>query len=198
VLTIRAGSRDESPRTAGLAHLLEHHVFAGTPRRPTAADVSWEVDLLGATTNAYTDTEEVVYHADGAATTLRALADLLTDVLCHPLLAPHEVERERRVVLQELSERLAHPRGRITDRLRTVAFGVDQPMSWTAAGKPEVIASVSHEEILDYRRSLYVPEAMALVVSGGATLDPDAALDLLGDLPVAAPRPRRPAFWRRG
>lgn len=198
VLTVRAGSRDESRQTAGLAHLLEHLFFTGTPRRPTAAGISSEVDLLGASTNASTDTEEVAYHADGPAAALPALTDLLTDLLCHALCTPEDVERERRIVLQELADRVARPRGWITDRMRSVAFGGDQPMSWTAAGDPEVIAAVSREDVLDYRRTFYAPEATALVVSGGASLEPAVAAELLADLPAATPRPRRPAVWGQG
>jgi predicted Zn-dependent peptidase len=198
VLTVRAGSRDESPQTAGLAHLLEHLFFTGTPRRPTAAGISWEVDLLGASTNASTDTEEVAYYADGPASALPALTDLLTDMLCHALCTAEDVERERRIVLQELADRLARPRGWITDRMRTAAFGGDQPMSWTAAGNPEVIAAVSRDEVLDYRRTFYAPQATALVVSGGSRLEPEVVADLLADLPVATPRSRRPARWGQG
>ncbi|HEV7466451.1 MAG TPA: insulinase family protein, partial [Candidatus Dormibacteraeota bacterium] len=63
VLIVRAGSRDESATTAGLAHFLEHLFFKGTRRRPTTMDISREVDRLGGITNAYTDTEEVAYYA---------------------------------------------------------------------------------------------------------------------------------------
>jgi predicted Zn-dependent peptidase len=92
VLTLRAGSRDETPQTAGLAHLLEHLFFTGTERRPTSMAISREVDLLGATTNAYTDTQEVAYLADSPAMALPALADILTDMLCHSRLDPEEVD----------------------------------------------------------------------------------------------------------
>ena len=58
VLIVRAGSRDESSTTAGLAHFLEHLFFKGTERRPTTMDISREVDRLGAITTAYTDTTD--------------------------------------------------------------------------------------------------------------------------------------------
>jgi predicted Zn-dependent peptidase len=198
VLIVRAGSRDESATTAGLAHFLEHLFFKGTRRRPTTMDISREVDRLGGITNAYTDTEEVAYYAEGPATTLVPLADILTDMLSRPLFAPEEVERERNVVLQELAARLLRPTGWIGDRLLSVAFGGGQPMSWSAAGYPSVVAEVSREAIVDYHRSFYSPESMALVVSGGAGLDPDAAAALLADVPTATPRPRIPAVWGQG
>lgn len=198
VLIVRAGSRDESETTAGLAHFLEHLFFKGTARRPTTMDISREVDRLGAITNAYTDTEEVAYYAEGPASTLTALADILTDMLSRPLFEPEEVERERNVVLQELAARLLRPTGWIGDRLLSVAFGGGQPMSWSAAGYPSVIAEVSREAIVDYHRSFYAPESMALVVSGGAGLDPEVAAELLADIPTATPRPRLPALWGQG
>src|SRR5438309_3640723 len=129
-LIVRAGSRDETSETSGLAHYLEHMFFKGTVGRPTTKIISREVDRVGASTNAYTDTEEVAYFAEGPATAMNELSDIIADMLSRPLFAAEEVERERNVVLQELSMRLSDPDGWIWDRLGTVAFGGGQPMSW--------------------------------------------------------------------
>lgn len=198
MLIVRAGSRDESVRTAGLAHFLEHLFFKGTTRRPSAMEISREVDSLGAVTNAYTDTEEVAYYAEGPADSLDQLADIVTDMLSHPLFAAEEVERERNVVLQELAARLLRPQGWIGDRILSVAFGGEQPMSWSAAGYPAVVAEVQRDAIVDYHRSFYAPGSMALVVAGGATLSEERAAALLRDVPTASPRQRVPARWGLG
>ncbi len=198
MLIVRAGSRDETPQTAGLAHFLEHLFFKGTQRRPTAMEISREVDRLGAVTNAYTDTEEVAYYAEGPAASLDQLADIVTDMLSHPLFDAEEVERERNVVLQELAARLLRPQGWIGDRILSVAFGGEQPMSWSAAGYPSVVAQVQRDAIVDYHRSFYAPTAMALVVAGGAELSEERAAELLRDVPTATPRPRIPAQWGQG
>jgi predicted Zn-dependent peptidase len=158
-LIVRAGSRDETADTSGLAHYLEHMFFKGTARRPTTLQISREIDRLGANTNAYTDTEEVAYYAEGPATALDDLTDIITDMLTRPLFAADEVERERNVVLQELSARLSDPEGWIWDRLGTVAFGGDQPMAWSAAGFPSVIEKASRDQLLDYHASFYAPES---------------------------------------
>ncbi len=171
-LIVRAGSRDESAATSGLAHYLEHMFFKGTERRPTTKIISREIDRLGANTNAYTDTEEVAYFAEGPATAMLELADVICDMLSRPLFAAEEVERERNVVLQELSMRLADPDGWIWDRLGTVAFGGDQPMSWSAAGFPAVIEKATREQLTDYHRAFYAPASMCLVIAGGATMSP--------------------------
>jgi predicted Zn-dependent peptidase len=198
MLMVRAGSRDESTQTAGLAHFLEHLFFKGTTRRPTAMVISREVDSLGAVTNAYTDTEEVAYYGEGPAAALDQLADIVTDMLSHPLFEAEEVERERNVVLQELAARLLRPQGWIGDRILSVAFGGEQPMSWSAAGYPSVVAQVSRDAIVDYHRSFYAPESMALVVAGGAELSEERAAELLRGIPTASPRTRVPARWGQG
>lgn len=197
-LIVRAGARDESEETSGLAHYLEHMFFKGTERRPTTKQITREIDRLGASTNAYTDTEEVAYYTEGPATAMLQLADIITDMLSRPLFVAEEIERERNVVLQELSARLADPDGWIWDRLGTVAYGGGQPMSWSAAGFPSVIEKATREQLLEYHRSFYAPESMCLVIAGGATLEPDQALELLKDVPTAKPKPRVPARWGLG
>ncbi|MBJ7594985.1 MAG: insulinase family protein [Candidatus Dormibacteraeota bacterium] len=197
-LIVRAGSRDETRETSGLAHYLEHMFFKGTARRPTTLQISREIDRLGANTNAYTDTEEVAYYAEGPATALDELTDIITDMLTRPLFAAEEVERERNVVLQELSARLSDPEGWIWDRLGTVTFGGDQPMAWSAAGFPAVIEKASRDQLLDYHTSFYAPESMCLTIAGGASLTTDRAAELLADVPTAKPRPRVPAVWGQG
>ena len=197
-LILRAGSRDETSETSGLAHYLEHMFFKGTERRPTTKIISREIDRVGASTNAYTDTEEVAYFAEGPATAMHQLADIITDMLSHPLFAPEEVERERNVVLQELAMRLADPDGWIWDRLGTVAFGGGQPMSWSAAGFPAVIQRATREQLVDYHSAFYAPRSMCLVIAGGGSLTHEEAGTLLADIPRAKPRPRIPAKWGQG
>jgi predicted Zn-dependent peptidase len=172
--------------------------FKGTSKRPTTLQISREIDRLGANTNAYTDTEEVAYYAEGPAVVLDDLTDIITDMLTRPLFAAEEVDRERNVVLQELSARLADPEGWIWDRLGTVTFGGDQPMAWSAAGFPAVIEQATREQLLDYHRSFYAPTAMCLVVAGGAGLTEERAAELLADVPDARPRPRVAATWGQG
>ncbi|MFN2569612.1 MAG: insulinase family protein, partial [Candidatus Dormibacteria bacterium] len=197
-LIVRAGSRDETPSTAGLAHFLEHMFFKGTTNRPTAQQIMREIDRLGASTNAYTDTEEVAYYAEGPAAALDELTDIITDMLSNPLFKAEEVERERNVVIQELSARLSDPEGWIWDRLGTVAFGGDQPMAWSAAGSPRVIEQVSRDELVDYHRNFYAPQSMALVVAGGATVTRARAEELLGGIPATREHARVPAAWGQG
>ena len=197
-LIVRAGSRDETKKTSGLAHYLEHMFFKGTTRRPNTKMISSEIDRLGASTNAYTDTEEVAYFAEGPATAMRELADVICDMLSHPLFVAEEVERERNVVMQELSMRLADPDGWIFDRIGTVAFGGDQPMSWSAAGFASVIEHATRDQLVEYHRAFYSPKSMCLVIAGGNSLTTEDAEALLADIPHGSTKPRVPAKWGQG
>jgi predicted Zn-dependent peptidase len=198
MLIVRAGSRDETPETAGLAHFLEHTFFKGTERRPTTQIITREIDRLGASTNAYTDTEEVAYFAEGPARATDQLADIITDMLSRPLFDAEEFERERNVVIQELAARLMDPDTWIWDRLGVTTFGGDQPMSWSAAGIPAVVEKVTRDELVQYHRSFYAPTSMALVIAGGASIDVARATELLADIPKAGSRARVPAKWGQG
>ena len=197
-LIVRAGSRDETQDTSGLAHYLEHMFFKGTKRRPTTKIISQEIDRLGASTNAYTDTEEVAYYTEGPATAMAELADVICDMLSRPLFAAEEVDRERNVVMQELAMRLADPDGWLVDRIGSVAFGGDQPMAWSAAGFPAVIEKATPEQLVAYHRSFYAPKSMCLTISGGGSLSVEDAEALLADVPHAKPKPRVPAKWGQG
>lgn len=198
MLIVRAGSRDETPQTAGLAHFLEHTFFKGTEHRATTQIITREIDRLGASTNAYTDTEEVAYFAEGPARATDQLADIITDMLSRPLFDPEEFERERNVVLQELAARLMDPDTWMWDRLGQTTFGGGQPMSWSAAGIPSVVEGVTRDELVKYHSSFYAPTSMALVISGGETISVDRATELLKDIPMGGTRERIPAIWGQG
>ncbi len=197
-LIVRAGARDETRETSGLAHFLEHMFFKGTTNRPTSLQITREIDRLGATTNAYTDVEEVAYYTTGPAAAVSSLSTIITDMLCHPLFDGSEMEKERNVVLQELAARLADPDGWLWDRLGTVTFGDNQPMSWSAAGFPEVIGTVTRDQLVAYHASFYAPQAMALVIAGGGEIDEDEADALFADIPSASQSSRTASRWGRG
>ena len=198
MLMVRAGSRDETATTAGLAHFLEHTFFKGTERRPTTQIITREIDRLGGSTNAYTDTEEVAYYAEGPATAMDHLSDILSDMLSRPLFDAEEFERERNVVMQELAARLMDPDTWVWDRLGQATFGGDQPLSWSAAGIPAVVEQVTRDELVAYHKSFYSPETMALVIAGGDQMDTARAEELLADIPKGTPQPRVAAKWGQG
>ena len=100
---IGAGSRYENDEEAGLSHLLEHLLFKGTTKRPTAQEISELIDSVGGAMNAGTDRELTVYYAKVARPHFDRAADVLTDMVRNALNLPEDVEKERKVVIEELA-----------------------------------------------------------------------------------------------
>ena len=102
VLCIRMGPRYEPPADNGLSHFVEHMLFKGTERRPTAPDISEAIEGAGGQLNAYTTRELTCYWNNLPFEQLETGIDVIGDMLLHSLLDPEEIDRERTVVQQEL------------------------------------------------------------------------------------------------
>src|SRR3990172_8119705 len=100
-LYIGAGSRYERDEEAGLSHFLEHLLFKGTEKRPSAKEVAEAIDGVGGVMNGGTDRELTVYYVKVARPHLDLALDVLVDLVRRPLLDPGELEKERQVVLEE-------------------------------------------------------------------------------------------------
>ena len=91
---VGTGSRYESAAQAGSSHMLEHMLFKGTQRRPTAEDISAAIESVGGSLNASTDKEATVYWARVAGEDVPLALDLLSDMLLHSRIDPAEVLRD--------------------------------------------------------------------------------------------------------
>ena len=100
---VQVGSRYESAEQSGISHFLEHLFFKGTERR-TAKQIAQEIDAVGGVLNAFTDREYTCYHAKVLREDLPLAFDVLSDVFLHARFPEDEIERERTVVLSEISE----------------------------------------------------------------------------------------------
>ncbi len=100
---VGAGSRYETKEEAGISHFVEHMVFKGTQRRPDAQRISEEIDGIGGIINAATDREYTVYYAKVARPHLGIAVDVLADLIHGPLFDATELEKERKVIQEELA-----------------------------------------------------------------------------------------------
>ena len=98
---VGVGSRDEEDRVRGISHFIEHMMFKGTAKR-TARQIADEIESRGGHLNAYTDKESTTYQARVLAEHTPLAMDILTDMLLSSLHDPEEIEREKRVVIEEI------------------------------------------------------------------------------------------------
>ncbi len=92
---VKTGSRSETPRENGISHFLEHFLFKGTKKYPSALDISSLVDSIGGEMNANTGKEHTQYYIKAASKYLSLIFEVLTDMLLNPLLDEAEMEREK-------------------------------------------------------------------------------------------------------
>jgi predicted Zn-dependent peptidase len=186
-LYVGTGSRWESPEKAGLSHFLEHMVFKGTPSYPTARHISEAIEGVGGILDASTSTEITAFWAKVPAQHLDLALDVLTEMLRRPLLPPEEVEKERRVIIEELHMIADSPSDWVYELIGRTLWP-DHPLGRDVAGTLESVARISREDLASYREAQYHPGRIVAVVAGAPPPEQvEAALARsLGDL---APRP---------
>ncbi len=164
------GSRVESPQECGLAHFIEHMVFKGGHRYPTARRISEAVEGVGGTLNASTDREATVFWAKVPADRLDVAVSVLADMLFAPRLLAEDVERERQVVIEELRMYEDSPQDHVQTLFDAVMWP-DHPLGWDVAGTEETVRSFTAEDCRRHLERHYRRDD--LVVSAAGALDPD-------------------------
>ena len=167
-LFVGAGSRGEAERTKGLAHFLEHMVFKGTEKRPTAIDIAEAIEGAGGILNAYTSKELTCYWNHVPFDRLELALDVLSDMLSHSLLDQEEIDRERSVVQQEIRRSKDNPAAWCGELLGEALFG-DQPMGWATAGSEETVAELRREDFVSWLDSWYGAHNIVVSVAGNTS-----------------------------
>jgi len=167
---VGAGARYETPEQAGLAHFLEHICFKGTEHFRTPAAISNAIDGIGGSINAATDRELTVFYCKVPEPHLKLAVDVLADLVRHPLLRPKEIEKERRVVIEELAMVADSPNQQV-DLLLDETLWPDQPLGRDVAGTPESVMGLTRSSTLKYLRQQYVPNNVVVAAAGALTHD---------------------------
>jgi len=195
---VGAGSRYERPQEAGLSHLVEHLLFKGTKRRPTSRHISEIIDGVGGVLNAGTDKELTVYYGKVARPHLELVVDVLLDMLRHSLFEEEELEKERRVILEELAS-IADSPPQLVDVLIDSVLWPGQPLGRDIAGSRESVSALNREMVLDYVGRQYVPNNIVISFAGSVTHEEALALieQHTGDWPRGATTGWFPAVGRQ-
>src|SRR3954469_3773278 len=165
---IGAGSRYESDDIAGVSHFLEHMLFKGTKRRPTAREISEEIEGIGGGRNAGTDKEWPVYGAKVGAHRFAATLDILADSLLNSLLDPLELEKEREVILEGLAMTEASPADMVNILIDEVVWP-HQPLGRDTGGTPDSVKAITRDDVIRYMGQLYVPQNTVVAIAGNVT-----------------------------
>ena len=193
-LYVGTGSRYERDEEAGVSHFLEHLLFKGTERWPTAKDVAETVDGVGGLMNGGTDREYTVYYIKVAQPHLQIALDVLIELVRRPLLDAAEMEKERLVILEELAMVADSPPQLVDLLLDSIVFPAD-PLGRDVAGTPESVSAISRDMVIKYLGAQYVPNNVVFSVAGNVAHDAivGAIGEAIGDWRAGAPSSWAPA-----
>ena len=166
---VKAGSILEREHENGLSHLIEHMAFKGTGRR-SAKQIAQEMDAVGGYLNAATSKLCTCYYAKVIDENLPLAADILSDIVRFPAIDPKELDKERNVVLEEISMTDDSPEDVAYDLIASAMFG-RQPLGQTILGPRELISGYSREDILAFRARHYSPMNTCVAIAGNFDLN---------------------------
>lgn len=172
---VNIGSRDEAPAEAGASHFLEHVLFKGTSRR-NAKEISSSIENLGGGINAYTTNEFTSFYAKVVDEDLPLAVDVLSDVITSAVVSNEEFETERNVVFQEMAMRDDDPQDCAEEAFGSAFWG-DHPLGVSILGTKDSMGAITRDQIFNYYKSHYKPEAM--VVSAAGNINHDKFVDLV-------------------
>lgn len=177
------GSRAEEPGVNGLSHFAEHMLFKGTKKR-TARDIAEETDFMGGNLNAFTSRECTCYYAKVIDRDIEAALDILSDMYKNSLFAPDDVEREKKVITEEISMYEDSPEDLVLDGLAKAAWG-DSSLGFTVTGAPETVMGFTRDDLHEFVRKHYNANNTVLAVAGSFSSEDVlcAAEKYLGDIP---------------
>lgn len=171
---VGVGAGHEERHASGIAHFIEHMLFKGTQRRPSPKLIVDSIEGIGGILDAYTSFESTVYYAKVADIYFERAIDVLSDMLTAPRFDPLDIEKERRVIAEELHQTEDTP-SELVHLLLDAAMWGDQPLGRDIAGSEETIAAFTAEQIVAFWRTYYTKRNMVISIAGH--VDAQRALD---------------------
>jgi predicted Zn-dependent peptidase len=161
---VKVGSRHEPEEIGGVSHFIEHLFFKGTEKR-TAKDIAIEMDSIGGEMNAFTSQETTTYYAKVVDDHLPVAIDILSDILLHSKFDPLEMEKERKVILEEIKGVEDTPDDYIHE-LFTNTVWADNSLGRPILGTRDTIKALKHKDIVSYIDDYYSPKEIVISVAG--------------------------------
>ena len=178
------GSRHESADRGGIAHFVEHMLFKGTSTR-TAEDIAQAIDSIGGQLDAFTAKEYASYYIKVLDEHLPLAIDILSDIVMNPAFASDDIEREKKVVVEEIKMVEDTPDD-LVHELFTQGFWEDHPLGRPILGTRETVEAFNNDSLRQYFRSAYT--APNLIISAVGNVSHEQVRSLVADKFAAVPK----------
>lgn len=161
---VKAGASDEWDDVSGVSHFIEHMMFKGTETR-TAKQIAEDVDKIGGVFNAFTGKEATCYYIKTLSSNICKGAEILLDMLTGSRFDQEEMDRERKVICEEIKMVKDTPDDDVYDTIsELVASG--NPLGRSILGTPESLAGIDRNKLVDYRDQMYARDSIVVAVAG--------------------------------
>ncbi|MFC1579290.1 M16 family metallopeptidase [Thermodesulfobacteriota bacterium] len=167
---VNAGSREEQPVENGISHFIEHMIFKGTRNR-NSLQIAKQLDVIGGLSNAFTGKEYTCFHSKVLDSHFNTLADILSDIFLNSVFDPQDMERERQVILQEISMVEDSPDENIYELFNHL-YWMDHPLGMSTLGTGESVSMLGKDTISDYIGRFYTADRIIIAAAGN--IDHDA------------------------
>lgn len=168
-IMVGTGSCNETEKTNGISHFLEHMIFKGTKKR-TALQVSSDIERIGASINGATGKESTLYYTVSTYEHQLEAFEILSDIYLNAVFPEKEIEKERGVIIEEINMSEDDPSDVCYELLSSTCHnGVDYGMS--ILGPLENIKRFTRDDLIEYRNKNYTPDNMVISVSGAVDVD---------------------------
>ncbi|MFI2857034.1 M16 family metallopeptidase [Paenibacillus sp. JSM ZJ436] len=171
---VKTGSRNETPELNGITHFIEHMMFKGTERFDARA-IAEQFDAIGGNVNAFTSKEYTCYYAKVLDEHLPIAVDVLSDMFFHSKLDSGELEKEKNVILEEISMYEDTPDDLVHDLMSISAYG-DHPLAYPILGTKERLEAMDSAALRSYMNRHYTIENTVIALAGNID---DSVIELL-------------------
>src|SRR6266403_6324424 len=158
------GSRHETAERSGIAHFVEHMLFKGTGTR-SAEDIAQAIDSIGGQLDAFTAKEYASYYIKVLDEHLPLAIDILSDIVRNPAFTPDDIEREKKVVLEEIKMVEDTPDD-LVHELFTEHFWKGHPLGRPILGTPETVEAFDADTLRSYFQDAYTAGNLIVAATG--------------------------------
>ena len=192
------GTRHEDMAHNGVAHMVEHMMFNGTPTR-SSKDIVEQIESVGGQMNAYTSRELTAYYIHLLKEDVPLALDVLSDMIQRPTFPDADLEKERGVIVQEIGMTQDTPDDLVFDFYQETAYP-DQALGAPILGTAKIVEGMKKETLFDYVHRFYTPQKLVISASGNISHDQiiDLAQRLFVDLPQDHEGQYPPANYQGG
>ncbi len=162
---VRQGGINEIAEEKGISHFIEHLLYKGTPNR-TAKQIAEEIEKKGGELNGFTDEDITAFWCKMPSRHLNVALDVLSDIVKNPLFDEKEIEKERKVIFEEMKLYKDNPMHYVFEEIHKNLY--EEPFGIPVIGTVESMESIDKEKMIETFNEVYKPNNMILCVVGDA------------------------------